>query len=224
MDIKDTSTKVLLVGVVVLTGLFVVGAVFWGGKPAAAPTVDVAAVKTEGVQFIGKADAPVTVIEWFDYQCPACKQFETSALSQVVTDYVDTGKVKMVFKDMAFLGEDSTTAAEYGRAVWKLYPDKYFAWRTAMFGAQDDEGDKGFGDAASIDKLTAMIPGIDAVKVAADVKLNASAYQAAILADKADGQKIGVNSTPSFVIGNQLFQGAGPYATFQAAIDPLLAK
>ncbi len=224
MNINDTSTKIILIGVVVLTGLLITGAVFWGAQPAATPAttaVDAKNVKTDGEPFIGQANAPVTIIEWSDYQCPACKQFEISTLPQVIVDYINAGKVKIVFKDFAFIGNDSITGGEYGRAIWKLYPDKYFAWRTAMYNAQDQEN-AGFGNTASIDKLDATIPGIDAAKVAADVKANASTYQALMDADKAEAGKLGVNATPSFIIGTQLIQGAYPYATFKAAIDPLL--
>jgi protein-disulfide isomerase len=135
---------------------------------------------------------------------------------------VDAGKVKVVFLDFTFLGNDSIAAALYSRSVWKLYPNKYFEWRTAMFDAQDEEGDQGFGDPASIDKLNATIAGIDAAKVAADVKANASAYQAAVDADRAEAQKAGVNATPSFIIGTTLIQGAYPYANFKEAIDATL--
>ncbi|MBU6388865.1 thioredoxin domain-containing protein, partial [Patescibacteria group bacterium] len=100
--------------------------------------------------------------------------------------------------------------------------DKYFAWRTAMYNAQDQEGDQGFGNAASIDKLDATIAGIDAAKVAADVKANKAAYDAAMEADKAEAGKVGVNATPSFVIGTQMIAGAYPYPTFKAAIDAAL--
>ncbi len=106
-----------------------------------------------GHPFIGKADAPMVIPFWSDFQCPYCKQFELNTLPQIITDYVDTGKVKIVFMDLAFLGQDSVVASEYGQALWKLYPEQYFAWRTAMYEAQDAEGDQGFGNAASIDQL-----------------------------------------------------------------------
>lgn len=103
--------------------------------------------------FIGNPSAPLTILFWSDFQCPFCKRFEIETLPQIVKDYVDTGKVKIVMLDFAFLGNDSITAGLYNRAVWKLYPTQYFAWRTAMYQAQDEEGDRGFGNAASIDEL-----------------------------------------------------------------------
>lgn len=218
---------------VVVAGLLIAGAVLWNGSnpstgseqagsPQAGAKVDIKNVKTEGAPFIGSESAPVTIAFWSDFQCPFCKQFELNTFPQIVKDYVDTGKVKVVFMDFSFLGQDSIAAAIYSRSVWKLYPNQYFAWRTAMYDEQDEEGDQGFGDAASIDKLNVTIAGIDAAKVAADVKANTSTYQAAIDADKAEAQKAGINATPSFVIGTQAIQGAYPFATFQSAIDALL--
>lgn len=213
---------------VVVAGALIAGAVLWNGSqapaaPAApgAPVVDIKNVKMDGDPFIGKASAKVIIAFWSDFQCPFCKKFETETLPLIIKDYVDTGKAKIVFMDFAFLGPDSQTAALYGRSVWKLYPDAYIAWRTAMIEAQDEEHG-GFGNAASIDKLNATVPGLDATKVAADVKANEATYQAAIDDDKAEGQKNGVNATPTVIVGKQIVQGAYPYPTFQSAIDAAL--
>jgi protein-disulfide isomerase len=91
-----------------------------------------------------------------------------------------------------------------------------------MYTAQDDEGDKGFGDADSINKLTGTISGIETPKVVADVAANKDAYDALIEADKAEAGKVGVQATPSFVIGTEVIGGAYPFARFQTAIDALL--
>ena len=223
MDLNEASTKVILIIVVLFTGLLVTGAVILSSQPpAAAPTADIKNVKIDGDPSIGQASAPVTIAFWSDYQCPLCKAFELNTLPQMLKDYVDTGKVKIVFLDFAFLGNDSTTAALYGRSVWKLYPSRYLDWRTAMYTAQDQEGDKGFGNAVTIDTLDATIGGLDAAKIAADVKANTNTYQAAIDADRVEVTKAGITGTPSFVIGTQLIVGNQPYTILKAAIDPLV--
>ncbi len=233
MQTNETNNKFLPVAVIV-AGLFIAGAVYWNGsRPAQAPgtagtgvpaalKVDIKNVKTDGDPFIGAANAPVTIALWSDFQCPFCKRFEENTLPEIIKEYVNAGKVKVVFMDFTFLGNDSIAGALYSHSVWKLYPNQYFAWRTAMFAAQDEEGDRGFGNAASIDKLNATITGLDAAKITADVKANASAYQTAVDADKAEAQKAGVNATPSFVIGTQVIAGAYPFANFKTAIDAVL--
>lgn len=234
---NDQNNKFLPIAVVA-AGLMIAGAVVWNGAhptptPSGTPptggtgtapsgSVDIKNVKTEGDPFIGQANAPVTIAFWSDFQCPFCKQFEINTLPQIIKDYVDTGKVKVVFMDFTFLGQDSVMAALYNQSIWKLYPNLYMAWRTAMYNAQDAEGDQGFGDAESIDKLNATVSGIDAAKVAADVKANTSTYQAIVDGDKAEAQKAGVNATPGFVIGKQTILGAYPYTNFKTAIDAVL--
>jgi len=239
----DTTTnKFFLPIAVIAAGLLIAGAVMWNGSRPPSPAgsgggtaVDIRNVKTDGEPFIGQANAPVTIAFWSDFQCPYCKAFELGgakgleniapALPDILKNYVDTGKVKIVFKDVVFLspraGMDSLTGALYGQSIWKLYPDKYFTWRTAMFTAQDEENG-GFGNAASIDKLNATIAGIDAAKVAADIKANTDAYTERANATTAEAQKLGITATPSVIIGTQIVAGAYPYATFQSAIDAVL--
>ncbi len=232
METNQQNSKFLPAAVVV-AGLLIAGAVYWNGQnpapaaPAAggqptAPKVDIKDVNIAGAPFIGQTNAPVTIAVWGDFQCVFCKKFEQETLPQMVRDYVDTGKVKIVFMDFAFQGEDSVTAAVYGRSVWKLYPTQYFSWRVAIYTAQDEGGSQGFGDAASIDKLNGTIPGVDAAKVAADVKANEIAYKAMVQVDNDEAQKVGVNATPAVLIGTQVILGAYPYPTFQTAIDQLL--
>jgi hypothetical protein len=144
MNTNETSNKYFLPIAVIIGCLFIAGAVIWNGShssptgttPTAtgtAPTVDIKNVKTDGEPFIGSQNAPVTIAEWSDYQCPFCKQFEVTTLPQIIQNYVNDGKVKVVFKDFTFLGPDSMVDAEYARAVWELYPAQFAAWRTALF-------------------------------------------------------------------------------------------
>ena len=155
---------------------------------------------------------------WFDYQCPYCKKFETETLPDLINKYVNTGKLKVVFKDFQFLGPDSQTAGAAAEAVWELYPTKFMDWQTAMFNAQGEEN-SGYDSKDNIIKLTKTIPGIDADKVSALMDQKKTAIQAELDGDKTEGTNLGINSTPAFIVGKQLISGAEPASSFEQAID-----
>ncbi len=231
MSTNETSNKYFLPIAVVVGCLFIAGAVIWSSSHSApsgttqtatstAPTVDIKNVKTDGEPFIGNQNAPVTIAEWSDYQCPFCKQFELTTLPQIVQNYVNDGKVKVVFKDFTFLGPDSMVDAEYARAVWELYPAQFADWRTALFTQEPQENSLSVADnLAFVLKVTGSVSGIDVNKVKADVAANQATYDAAISADRTEAENFGITATPSFIIGTQVIAGAYPYATFQSAID-----
>ncbi|MBA3788796.1 thioredoxin domain-containing protein [Patescibacteria group bacterium] len=228
----------VLLGAVILAGALVYGhGKIAPNQPSSGDTgqqavaVDIQKVKMDGGPYIGNASAPVTMAVWFDYQCPYCKQLDQTVITQLNTNYVQAGKLKIVFKDFQFLGErspiagrdDSTTAAEFGRAMWEVYPSQYYPWLTAMFNAQDDEN-SGFGDLASIQKLTAGIPGVDVAKVTALMTQKKAQYDTAIAADRTEGAAFGIQGTPSIIVGTTLLQGGQSYPTVSAAVDALLKK
>jgi protein-disulfide isomerase len=224
---------IIIAGVLIAGGLYMglsSGTVAQGGKAPQPKTVNVKDVKTDGVPFLGSADAPLTMAFWSDFQCPFCKAVEVggvqgiptaASIPDIIKKYVDTGKLRIVFKDFVFLGQDSITAAEYEHAVWDLFPDKYFTWRTEMYKAQDEEGDQGFGDAASIDALNKKL-GLDAAKIKARVAEKKADYDALIQAETAEGQSFGIQGTPGFIIGTKAIDGAQPLSSFTAAIDSQL--
>ncbi len=240
METNKMDDKYFLPAAVIVAGLFIAGAVVWNdSRPASVPTgavptvpseaggapsvvVDIKKMNVDGRPFIGQANARTTIVFWGDFQCSFCKKFEFDAFPQIIKEYVDTGKVKVVFMDFVFLGDDSVTGALYSHSIWKLYPNQYLAWRTAMYMAQDGGGDQGFGDAASIDTLNATISGIDAAKVAADLKANTSTYQKAVDDDHSEAQKAGVSATPAVLIGTQVILGAYPFSNFKTALDAVI--
>ncbi len=221
----------IIIGALIIAGSILLAGHFGAGSPqaanpgdsATAPTaaVNVKDVSMIGEPFIGDPSAPAMVY-YTDYQCPFCKKLETTVIPTIVKDYVATGKVKIVFKDFTFLGPDSVTAALFGRAVWNLYPEQYFAWREAMYNAQDQEGNVGFGNRATIEVLTKTIAGIDQAKVSAAVDANTAAYQKMIDADYAEGSKFGIKGTPSVIIGKTLIDGAYPLASYTDALNKMV--
>ncbi len=228
---KYLTPLAVIVAAVILGAAFIFGK---GGAPSpaadggkgAAKAVDIASVSSDKTPYIGNKNAPTTVAIYYDYQCPFCKQFEQSVTPQIIEQYVKDGKTKILLKDFQFLGEDSKTAALYGRAVWEQSPEHFYDWYKAMFEAQDEEGDKGFGNLPSIEKLTATIPGIDTAKVLALMEKNKVSYQAAIDADRAEGASLGINGTPSIIVGKKLLAGMSPtqfFTEIKTSLDAQLA-
>jgi protein-disulfide isomerase len=231
---------------IIITGVMISGTIGWsnrqfldvarlaqhpsapaGGSTAAAPptpapAADIAKVNLEGEPFIGDPKAPVVMAYWFDYQCPYCRREEEDVLPQLIKDYVDTGKVRIVYKDFAILGADSQTAAIAGRAVWEVAPAKFREWHKAMFDAQGAEN-SGWAAEDKIVALTKTIPGVDAAKVDALAASRAADYNNAINADGSEGNAQGVGGTPSFLIGKQMIVGAQPYPSLKAVIDQALS-
>jgi protein-disulfide isomerase len=192
-------------------------------QPSTAATVNADQVSATGNPTVGNANAPLTIAYWFDYQCPFCKQNELTVMPQIITNYVDTGKVKIVYKDFSFLGADSDTLAHYGRAVWAVAPDKFEAWHAAVYQNQGEEN-TGWATTAEIEKITASV--LSPAQTAQVMQLavsNATKYQAAMDADKQEGENDGVDGTPAMLIGNQLVAGAETYAQVSAVINAQLA-
>lgn len=229
------SNNIAIPAAIVIAGALIAGAVYFSGTGGnggpSAPSVNIKDVSiTESTPFIGGPKAPVTLAYWYDYQCPFCKVVDVGGVPQIpiepslpilIKDYVDTGKLRIVFKDYPFLGEDSTTAALYKHAVWEAYPDKFYDWHEAMFIAQDEENG-GFGDEASILALIKTVPGLDADRLKKLVADNGEKYLELIAADRAEGASFGINGTPGFITGKTLIPGAEPPETFKAAIDAQL--
>jgi protein-disulfide isomerase len=220
---------------VVIAGGLIAGAVFFSSKDSsgavAQKKIDVKDVEIQSYNpTIGDKNAPVTLAYWFDYQCPYCKAIDVGheqipiepSFPILMEEYVKTGKLRVVFKDYAFLGPDSETAALYKHAVWELYPEKFYEWHETMMHAQDEEHG-GFGDEVSIVKLSGTIAGIDGSALKAKVAEKREVYLGYIAADRDEGsEKFGIGGTPAIVTGKTLIPGADSPSSFRAAIDAQL--
>ena len=234
----DALQKFSIPLAIIIAGTFIAGALYYGGNDgiageAGTPSVNVN-IKNVKINasdpVIGGKNAPVTLAYWFDYQCPFCKAVDVGGIPQIpiepslpslIKDYVETGKLKIVFKDYAFLGPDSTTAALYMHAIWDLYPEKFYGWHEAMFVAQDEEHG-GFGDEKSILSLIQKIPGLDADRLKKQVADKRNEYTALIEANQKEGASFGIQGTPGFITAKQLIPGAEQLSTFKTAIDAQL--
>jgi len=191
------------------------------------PTTGVASVDDDPV--LGDKNAPITIIEFSDYECPFCKRHFDQTLPQLVKEYIDTGKAKLVFRDLPLPFHDpmATKEAIAANCAREQGGDtKYFEYHDEIFTRTSSNGN-GLSDA-------------DLTTIATDLGLNLNTFNSCIQdpaqedevkKDLADAGKAGATGTPSFVIGKStsngeidgdLVVGAQPFAAFQAIIDPLL--
>lgn len=195
-----------------------------GQNPAPAPTVQ-AQVPPIGERdvVLGNPNAPVTLIEYGDYQCPFCGRMFSQVEPQLRTDYINTGKVKMVFRNFQFLGPESVAAGEAAECAEDQ--NKFWAYHDALYTAKVGDAangeDDGFFSRAELLKLAQQV-GLDTPSFTSCIDSNKYASQ--IQKDKTDASAIGVNSTPTSYVNGVQVLGAQPYSAFQTVIKAALQK
>jgi len=172
-------------------------------------------ISVANAPFTGSAGAPVTIVEFSDFQCPYCGKFVTETMPQINDTYIKTGKVKLYFRNfpLSSLHENAEKAAEAALCAneqgkfWQ-YHDKLFANQTALAVTNLKQYAKDLGlNSQNFDSC------LDSGKTAEQVKK-----------DTNDGAAYGVQGTPSFFINGTLIVGAQPFSAFQQAIDAALKK
>jgi protein-disulfide isomerase len=234
-----TTALMIIVGVIIVGGVFYAG--FLAGEnsvlrgrlesptgavvqpPVQQPSLNQqpqqptrADVETGG-HVIGNPNAKVTVVEFGDYQCPFCKDFYQNSERQIVNDYVNTGKIKLAFRNFPLtsihpFAENASEAAECAakvggnEAYWKYHDILYT---------------NGSGDGTGLDPASLK-------QYAASLGLNAAAFNQCLDShetagivqnDTAAGTAAGVQGTPTFYINGYQLVGALPYNNFKQAID-----
>src|SRR5512139_2969409 len=190
--------------------------------PAAAPAQQrVTLPNAEGHAALGANDAPVTIIEFTDLQCPYCARFSAQTLPELRKKYIDTGKVRFVSRDLPLtFHAQAVPAAVAARCAGAQ--GKYWEYRERLFAAQRDLGDAAY------------------IKLAAEMQLDANAFakcraapekKAAAEADRTAANALDITGTPTFLVGTvtngtftgERVTGAQPLSAFEAKIEPLLA-
>ena len=141
----------------------------------------------------------------------------------LIEKYVNNQKLRIVFKNNQSIGPDSQTAGIIGSAVWEASPENYPKWHQAVFEKQDIENG-GWGSQADLLELTKAIPEINFGNIIQLSLKNEASYRRKLDADREDGQKLKIRTTPSVIIGDQLIRGAQPTSVYLQIIDALLAK
>ena len=184
----------------------------------AAPTV--ATVKLEGPG-IGRADAPLVLVEFTDYQCPFCKKFHESVLPELTKKFVDTGKLRVVSRNLPLSFHQNAEPAARA-AFCAAQQDKYWPMREGLFARNADLS-------ATNIFLAARAVSLDMAKF--QTCFEGKTSEPGIKLDSQEASAAGITGTPSFVLGKPdgdklkglVIVGAQPLTTFEAEIQKLLA-
>lgn len=187
-----------------------------GAAQQQAPAPAAPAVATPDLS-LGDPRAPVTIIEYASMSCPHCAEFHNVTLPRLKTEYIDTGKARLIFREYPL-----NQPAVYGAILARCSgPQRFFPFIEAMFKQQ-----AAWAVASDpVGRLTqiAQIGGVTQEQFQAC--LNDRNLTNAIIQTRLEGeQRFGVQSTPTFVLNNQyVLEGALPYERFQQAIEDVLA-
>lgn len=170
---------------------------------------------------LGDPKAPVTIIEYGDYQCPFCGKFFTQVEGLLRENYIKTGKAKMVFRNFQFLGPESTASAVAAECAKDQ--SKFWAYHDALYNAEVQDGQEGNGN-LNRDLFLKLAKDLSLDTAAFTNCLDGPKYESQIKRDTSAAQAVGVNSTPTSFINGEELRGALPYDQFKAVIDKFLIK
>jgi protein-disulfide isomerase len=180
-----------------------------------------------GSPMLGDADAPVTLIEFSDLQCPFCLRHHQETFPQIVKEFVDTGKLRYVMREFPLTSIHPDARAASQAALCAGQQDKYWEVRDRILTNRDKLGAE---DLASY----ATDAGLDMIKWSRCMETDL--YDEKVEADLADGADLGIQGTPAFALGRtdpadpdrilatKLIEGAYPFEAFEEAINELLGS
>ncbi len=191
------------------------------GRAAAAGAVETpAAVAPAGFNVLGRADAPVVILEFSDLQCPFCARYALQTFPELKRNYIDTGKVRYVARDLPLpMHAYAIPAAVAVRCAGDQ--GRFWEFREALFARQADLAQAPYDAVAT--QLALDLPRFQSCR-------SDGRAEAEVRADVERAQSLGITATPSFLIGEPVegglhgekLTGAKPYAEFAQRIDAAL--
>jgi len=159
----------------------------------------------------GNANAKVTIIQFSEFQCPFAGRFARDTLPDIKKDYIDTGKVKFVYRDFIV---HSTSQKAQEAAQCANEQGKFWEMHDLLYQNQG---------ALEVDDLKGYAQQLGLNTASFDSCLDSGKYESEVQKDTSDGRSYGVGGTPTFFINGKKLVGAQPYETFQQAIEEALA-
>lgn len=196
------------------------------GGTAAATTVK---VSTDDDPVLGNPDAPVTIIEFSDYECPFCKRAFQQSFPKIKSEYIDKGLVKLVFRDLPLPFHDplATKQAIAANCAREQGGDEiYFAYHDEIFNRTNSNG-----NGMPVEELNNIAKDLNLNISDFSTCLDSEKYLSEVQKDLSDAAAVGANGTPAFFVGKSStdgiiegtkISGAQPYEVFKSIIDGLL--
>ena len=218
---RGLSPIAWLTSVAVLLGLAVVAVLVLVNRPAEAlallPPGDPTPVELADGRALGRSDAPATLDVYEDYQCPGCATYSNAMEPRLIREYVAAGRLRIVFRDYAFLGQESLDAAAAARAAGEQ--GAFWTYHDWLFANQAGENRGAFRREVLVE--IARRVGLDVARFERD--LDDPATAAAVAAERDAAASVPVNSTPTLVLNGQVIEGGLAWETLAVAIDAATA-
>ena len=187
--------------------------------PAIPPTPEPPSALADDPRSLGDPNAPVTIYEYSDFECPFCASFVRDTKPQLVATYVETGQVRIVFRDFPLPNHASAElaavtarcAGEQG-AFWPMYEQLFATHRIEWGGVP-------LRDRAVMVEFAANL-GLALPQF--ETCLDDPSVAEAVREESRNASRLGINSTPNFLINGQIIRGALPFGTFEAFIERAL--
>jgi protein-disulfide isomerase len=187
-------------------------------EPTATATPVLEPRTPDGNYFLGHADAPLTLEMFGDFQCPVCREFARTTEPSLMTNYVETGKVKFVWRDFAWIGVESFLAAQAARCAGQQ--GHFWAFHDYLFAHQQGENLGTFSQQNL--SMIAANGGLEPNSFGAC--MNSGQEPQAIQRAVSFGISLGIDVTPAFLINGDLRIGAPPSSRFPALLESYLAR
>ncbi|GAB4521419.1 MAG: hypothetical protein Fur0018_01900 [Anaerolineales bacterium] len=168
--------------------------------------------------FLGNPDAPVTILEFSDFQCPYCGRFFQDVEPEIRKQYVESGQVRIGYLHFAFLGQESLWAAEASECA--ADQSAFWEYHDKLFNSQNGENRGTFNK----NNLKAFAADLGLDTKTFNQCLDGGKYTEYVKSQVDVGRQIGVQSTPTFLVNGQAVVGAQPFEAFQQAIEGILGQ
>ncbi|EFI70172.1 DsbA family protein [Lysinibacillus capsici] len=178
----------------------------------------------EGQPLFGESTASVTIVEFGDFKCPACKAWGDTVFPKLVEDYIDSGDVNFAYVNVPFHGQESILAALAAESVYQQDPNAYWEFHKTLFTSQPETAkhDELWVTTEKLLELTSNMPSISPEKLTQDLEQELTMPQVEI--DTALYKKHGVGVTPTIFIGDKKISDPFDYEEIQKIIKEELSS